>query len=117
MRPPRERSDRAADHRAARSPEPLSFPDEATPLYTVGQVAGILGVTAAFLRRLDAERVVSPSRSPGGQRRYSRREIDYIATINVLLREGVTLAGAHRIIGLQLEISELRRQIADHTPG
>ena len=35
----------------------LAFDDEHAPLYTVGQVAEMLGVQAAFLRRLDAETV------------------------------------------------------------
>ena len=54
---------------------PSLFEDEHAPLYTVGQVAEILGVQPAFLRRLDGESVVQPSRSNGGQRRYSRAEI------------------------------------------
>ena len=54
---------------------PLAFDDEHAPLYTVGQVAEMLDVQPAFLRRLDVEEVVQPARSDGGQRRYSRAEI------------------------------------------
>ena len=54
------------------APTPLD--DENAPLYTVGQVAGILGVQPAFLRRLDVEEVVQPARSEGRQRRYSRQD-------------------------------------------
>ena len=45
--------------------------DENAPLYTVGQVAEMLAVKQAFLRRVDALQVVSPQRSAGGQRRYN----------------------------------------------
>ena len=40
----------------------LPFDDDHAPLYTVGQVAGMLDVQPAFLRRLDVERVVQPDR-------------------------------------------------------
>jgi DNA-binding transcriptional MerR regulator len=102
-----------------RAPEPLGarpaapFPDDAAPLYTIGQVAGMLGVQIPFLRRLESERLVTPARSDGGQRRYSRNEIDDIHAIVGLVGEGFTLAGARRIIALQAEVAELRRQLAE----
>jgi len=65
----------------------------------------------AFIRRLDTEGVVIPARSPGGQRRYSRIEIDHIAALAGLMSEGMTVAGAQRIIELENEIADLRRQL------
>ena len=47
------------------APTPLD--DEHAPLYTVGQVAEMLDVQPAFLRRLEDHRVVQPSRSSGGK--------------------------------------------------
>ena len=41
----------------------LPFDDAQAPLYSVGQVAEMLGVQAAYLRRLDLEEVVQPARS------------------------------------------------------
>jgi len=41
--------------------------DEHAPSYTVGQVAAMLGVQQAFLRRIDDQQVVTPQRSPGSQ--------------------------------------------------
>jgi DNA-binding transcriptional MerR regulator len=67
----------------------------------------------AFIRRLDTQGVVIPARSAGGQRRYSRIEIDHIAALAGLMSEGMTLAGAQRIIELENEIADLRRQLAD----
>jgi DNA-binding transcriptional MerR regulator len=87
-------------------------PDDAAPLYTVSQVAALLDVQAAFVRRLDTEGVVVPVRTTGGQRRYSRDEIDHIAALVELIDEGLTLAGAQRIVELENEIAELRRQLA-----
>jgi DNA-binding transcriptional MerR regulator len=90
----------------------LPFDDEAAPLYTVGQVASMLGVQPAFLRRLDTEQVVSPARSDGGQRRYSRADIAVVQQVSGMAGEGMTLAGIRRILTLEAEVAELRRQLA-----
>ena len=83
------------------------------PLYTVGQVAEMLGVQTPFLRRLDTLNVVSPSRSSGGQRRYTRLEIDDIDRVTQLVGEGMSLAAVQRILELRAEVAELKRQLAE----
>jgi MerR family transcriptional regulator/heat shock protein HspR len=88
-------------------------PDDGAPLFTVSQAAAILGVQQAFLRRLDSERVVTPARSTGGQRRYSRTDLDHVAAIVELMDTGVTLAGAQRIIDLENEVAHLRERLDD----
>ena len=50
--------------------------------------------------------------SRGGQRRCSRTEIDHIAALAWLMGEGMTLAEAQRIIELENEIADLRRQLS-----
>ena len=92
---------------------PLAFDDELAPLYTVGQVAGMLDVQAAFLRRIDVENVVSPARSDGGQRRYSRADIALVQRVSAMAGEGMTLAGIRRILTLEAEVADLKRQLAD----
>ena len=91
----------------------LPFDDEQAPLYTVGQVAEMLGVQPAFLRRLDTESVVQPARSEGGQRRYSRREITVAQRVSEMAGEGMTLAGIRQILVLEQEIADLKRQLAE----
>jgi MerR family transcriptional regulator/heat shock protein HspR len=88
-------------------------PDAAAPLYTVSQVAAMLAVQPAFVRRLDSEGVVVPQRTSGGQRRYSRDEVDHIAALVQLMTEGLPLAGAQRVIELENEIAHLRRRLDD----
>ena len=82
------------------------------PLYTVGQVAQIVGVPPAFLRRLDTEQIVQPARSPGGQRRYSRTEISRIEQVAGLAGEGFTLSAIRRVLELQAEVADLRHRLA-----
>jgi len=86
------------------------FEDENIPLYTVGQVAQMLAVKQAFLRRVDDLRVVSPQRSAGGQRRYSRVEIRIIRQVATMADEGMTMAAIRRIIELEQQLAEIARQ-------
>ena len=86
------------------------FDDENTPLYTVGQVAELLAVKEAFLRRVDQLQVVSPQRSPGGQRRYTRLEIRVIQQVVTMADEGMTLPAIRRIIQLEQQLAEVTRQ-------
>jgi MerR family transcriptional regulator/heat shock protein HspR len=91
----------------------LPFEDEDLPLFTVGQVSGMLEVQQAFLRRLDEFGVVRPSRSDGGQRRYSRREVVTVQYVVRLSSEGVTLAGIRRILELEAQVAMLRQECAE----
>jgi MerR family transcriptional regulator, heat shock protein HspR len=91
----------------------LPFEDEDLPLYTVGQVSGMLEVQQAFLRRLDEFGVVRPSRSGGGQRRYSRREVVTVQYVVRLTTEGVTLAGIRRILELEGQVTRLEHECAE----
>jgi len=86
-----------------------SFPldDENMPLFTVGQVAEMLEVQQAFLRRLDEFRVVRPSRSAGGQRRYTRNEIVIVRYVAELMDDGLTLAAVRRVLQLEERVREL----------
>ena len=91
----------------------LPFEDEDLPLFTVGQVSGMLEVQQAFLRRLDEFGVVRPSRSDGGQRRYSRREVVTVQYVVRLSSEGVTLAGIRRILELEAQVAMLGQECAE----
>lgn len=93
--------------------KPFALDDEHAPLYAVGQVAQILGVQPAFVRRLDTEGVVQPARSDGGQRRYTRAEIVQVQRVADMADEGMTLVGIRRILELEIEVAELRRLLAE----
>jgi MerR family transcriptional regulator, heat shock protein HspR len=86
------------------------FEDETIPLYTVGQVAEMLAVKQAFLRRVDELRVVSPQRSAGGQRRYTRVEIRVIRQVASMAGAGMTMPAIRRIIELEQQLADVIRQ-------
>jgi DNA-binding transcriptional MerR regulator len=89
------------------------FDDENIPLYTVGQVAEMLSLKQAFLRRIDELQVVSPQRSAGRQRRYTRVEIRVIQQVASMADEGMTIPAIRRIIELEQQLAEVARQRDD----
>jgi MerR family transcriptional regulator, heat shock protein HspR len=91
----------------------LPLDDENLPLFTVGQVSQMLEIQQAFLRRLDEFRVVRPSRSAGGQRRYTRREITIVQYVTNLVDEGMTLSAIRRVLELENRVRELEKQVRE----
>lgn len=90
------------------------------PAYTTGQAADVLGVRQAFLRALDTAGAVTPRRSAGGHRRYSRRQLRSAQRIRELFDQGHNLSSAVRILSLQDDLAtaqalnaRLRRQLGD----
>jgi MerR family transcriptional regulator, heat shock protein HspR len=86
--------------------------DQDYPAVAMGQAAELLEVQPAFLRSLDAAGVVSPERSSGGHRRYSRRQLELAARLRTLFDAGHTLEAAARIVELEDELDAARARIA-----
>jgi MerR family transcriptional regulator, heat shock protein HspR len=82
------------------------------PAYTTGRAAEALGVQQAFLRALDAAGAVTPQRSAGGHRRYTRRQLAFAGRIRELFDQGHTLGSARRILGLQDDLAAERARTA-----
>jgi MerR family transcriptional regulator/heat shock protein HspR len=99
---------------AAERQEPSGSPldDSSLPFYTIGQVARMLGVQQAALRRLDEQDIVRPDRSEGGQRRYSQAEVERLREVLELTDEGVTLPGVRRVLALRQQVGDLEEEIA-----
>src|ERR1041385_4888656 len=75
-------------------------------LYKIGEVCRMADVQPYVLRYWETEfPSLAPNKSGGGQRLYTRREIDIILRIKQLLySEGFTIAGAKK--KLELELAE-----------
>jgi len=91
---------------------PVDDPDH--PLFTMAQVTETLGVAAAVLRRWERAGLVRPERTAGGQRRYSRREIDRLRHVAELVGEGMTTGGIRRVLDLEERIDQLEDRLAAH---
>ena len=72
--------------------------DDEGRLYKIGEVCKIADVQPYVLRYWETEfPALAPNKSGGGQRLYTRREIDTILRIKQLLySEGFTIAGAKK---------------------
>ncbi|MFJ2837823.1 MULTISPECIES: MerR family transcriptional regulator [Nocardia] len=83
--------------------------DDDYPAYSMGRAAEILGVTQAFLRGLDAARLLTPQRSAGGHRRYSRYQLRIAARVRELVDAGNALEASCRIVILEDQLAEAQR--------
>ena len=83
--------------------------DDDYPAYTMGRAAEILGTTPAFLRAIGETRLMTPLRSEGGHRRYSRYQLRIAARARELVDQGTSVEAACRIVILEDQIEEARR--------
>jgi len=91
-----------------------SLPDDASaPFFTIGQVAEILELRPGALRRFEQQELVSPERSEGGQRRYSREEIERLREVRDLTDQGLTLLAVREVLALRQEVSRLEAELAE----
>jgi CheY-like chemotaxis protein len=86
----------------------MTTPDDdggvgARPIYSIGAIASMLGVETATLRAWEERYgVVIPTRSVGGQRIYSRDELEQLRFLVDELERGATAADAHRLLAGRL---------------
>jgi DNA-binding transcriptional MerR regulator len=85
------------------------FDDDDYPAYTMGRAAEMLGTTQAFLRSLDEAKLITPQRSDGGHRRYSRYQLRLAKRARELVDQGTALDAACRIIILEDQLQEALR--------
>lgn len=104
----------------ARPPVTDRLDDEHFPAYTMGRAAELVGATPAFLRALGEAELITPTRSEGGHRRYSRHQLKLAARARELVDQGTPVDAACRIIDLEERLErverlneELRRRGAD----
>jgi DNA-binding transcriptional MerR regulator len=92
--------------------------DDDFPAYTMGRAAELIGSTPAFLRALGDARLVTPLRSDGGHRRYSRYQLRIASRARELVDAGTPIEAACRIIILEDQLEEaLRVNAQHHRPG
>jgi CheY-like chemotaxis protein len=92
------------------SPSPVG-----RPIYGIGAVSRMLGLPAATIRNWeDRYGVVAPARSPGGQRLYSRDDVDRLRLVRDEVAAGASPAAAHRVLADRLATD---RPLLEPDPG
>ncbi|MEW9512494.1 MULTISPECIES: MerR family transcriptional regulator [Streptomyces] len=83
--------------------------DDDYPAYTMGRAAEMLSTSPAFLRALGENRLITPLRSEGGHRRYSRYQLRIAARARELVDQGTKIEDACRIVILEDQLEEAQR--------
>lgn len=92
----------------------LPRPDDEAPLFVISVAAELAGMHAQTLRQYDRLGLVTPSRTRGGGRRYSARDVELLREVQRLSQdEGVSLAGIARILELENQVSLLESRLAE----
>jgi DNA-binding transcriptional MerR regulator len=77
----------------------LPMSDDSRPIYGIGAVARLLGMTQSTIRTWEERYgVVSPERSPGGRRLYSRNEVESLRYMKMKVDEGMQPGDAYRLL-------------------
>ncbi|GAA3041069.1 helix-turn-helix domain-containing protein [Streptomyces glomeratus] len=91
---------------AENAPVAGNLDDDDHPSYTMGRAADVLGTTAAFLRAVGEAGLITPLRSEGGHRRYSRRQLRIAARAREMVDQGTPIEAACRIISLENQLDD-----------
>lgn len=88
-------------------------PSDDTPVFVISVAAELAGMHSQTLRQYDRLGLVTPSRTQGGGRRYSARDVALLREVQRLSQEeGVSLAGIQRILALEHEAAALRARVS-----
>ncbi|MFH9656180.1 MerR family transcriptional regulator [Streptomyces anulatus] len=77
----------------------------------------MLNTTQGFLRAIGEARLITPLRSTGGHRRYSRYQLRIAARARELVDAGTPIEAACRIVILEDQLEEAQRINAEHRQG
>ena len=76
-------------------------------IYSIGAVAGMLGIRTVTLRNWeDRYGLVTPERSEGGHRLYSRRQVEQLRFLASKVEQGMPPGDAHRVLAERLDEGE-----------
>ena len=83
-------------------------------VFVISVAAEMAGMHPQTLRQYDRLGLVTPSRTRGGGRRYSGRDVALLREVQRLSQEqGVSLAGIQRILELENQVVALRSRVAE----
>jgi MerR family transcriptional regulator, heat shock protein HspR len=81
-------------------------------VYVISVAAELAGMHPQTLRIYERKGLLEPSRTGGGSRRYSQRDIARLHRIAELTNAGLNLEGVKRVMELEDEVHHLRQELA-----
>jgi YD repeat-containing protein len=82
-------------------------------VYSISVASELSGVDPQMLRAYEQRGLLTPFRTEGGTRRYSRDDLDRISDITSLLGDGLNLAGIGQVLKLRQETRRLADQVGE----
>lgn len=86
-------------------------------VFAISVAADMTSLQVQNLRVYERRGLLSPERSSGGTRLYSRADIETLHRIRELLAEGLNLVGIAKVLELEAEVARLRRLAATSSTG
>jgi MerR family transcriptional regulator, heat shock protein HspR len=84
------------------------------PVYVISVAADLAGLHPQTLRAYEREGLLTPARTEGGTRRYSRRDVDRLRFIRTLTQdEGLNIAGVRVVLEMGEKLEGARRRISE----
>ncbi|MGH8987786.1 MAG: heat shock protein transcriptional repressor HspR [Acidimicrobiales bacterium] len=83
----------------------------ATPVYVISVAAQLAGVHPQTLRVYERKGLLDPSRTSGGSRRFSDRDLARLRRIQNLTSAGLNLEGVRRVLELETELEHVRAEL------
>src|SRR5580700_4338106 len=107
--------DRGREPRGPRPtpPRPARFGGDsaARAVYVISVAAELAGVHPQTLRFYERKGLVDPSRTGGGNRRYSQLDIERLRRIGSLTGSGLNLEGVRHVLELEAEVTRLSEEL------
>lgn len=85
--------------------------EQVTSVYVISVAAELTGVHPQTLRIYERKGLVSPTRTSGGNRRYSDDDIALLRRIAELTADGMNLSGVKRVLALETRVAELEAEV------
>jgi MerR family transcriptional regulator/heat shock protein HspR len=80
-------------------------------VYVISVAAELAGVHPQTLRVYERKGLLDPSRTAGGSRRFSERDLARLRHIHELTESGLNLEGVRRVMELETEVARLHGEI------
>ncbi|MGH9082567.1 MAG: heat shock protein transcriptional repressor HspR [Acidimicrobiales bacterium] len=84
---------------------------DARAVYVISVAAELAGVHPQTLRVYERRGLLDPSRTSGGSRRFSERDLARLRRIQALTGAGLNLEGVRRVLELEAEVVRLRAEL------
>ena len=82
-------------------------------VYVISVAAELTGMHPQTLRIYERKGLLDPSRTSGGSRRFSERDLERLRHIQELTATGLNLEGVRRVLQLETELARLRAEMAE----